>query len=252
MGIRMQTPRLREGAAPVLHSWVKQKPERPAPKQRCSPTKKKKGACGPNKIDEPEDASASCSDPGLDTNMATLQPDLATSPSPTALPSQTTSSLSTTKVSVGTQTTVTTSTQTTQTQTSQTVEVVTTPTRATTDHEYTFVKDSSQTLESYKDYVLKIESKLQGVEEKHKQLKKSVSDLRAQAAIRACMPLQFSKYPTTRIIIDCTEIFIEAPSAMLAQSQTWSNYKHHNTWKALVVDWQSIRQSYHQRFWPFR
>ncbi|KAI8493124.1 hypothetical protein Bbelb_291280 [Branchiostoma belcheri] len=79
-------------AAPVLHSWVKQKPERPAPKKRCSPTKKKKGACGLNKIDEPEDSSACCSDPGLDTNMAILQPDLATSPSPTALPSQTTSS----------------------------------------------------------------------------------------------------------------------------------------------------------------
>ncbi|KAI8493301.1 hypothetical protein Bbelb_293050 [Branchiostoma belcheri] len=80
------------GAAPVLHSWVKQKPERPAPKKRCSPTKKKKGACGLNKIDEPEDSSACCSDPGLDTNMAILQPDLATSPSPTALSSQTTSS----------------------------------------------------------------------------------------------------------------------------------------------------------------
>ncbi|XP_066304508.1 putative nuclease HARBI1 [Branchiostoma lanceolatum] len=56
----------------------------------------------------------------------------------------------------------------------------------------------------------------------------------SQTAIRAAMPVQFSKYPTTRIIIDCTEIFIEAPSAMLAQSQTWSSYKHHNTWKSLV------------------
>ncbi|KAI8514530.1 hypothetical protein Bbelb_071210 [Branchiostoma belcheri] len=56
----------------------------------------------------------------------------------------------------------------------------------------------------------------------------------SQSAVRANMPFEFSKYPTTRIIIDCTEIFIEVPSAMLAQSQTWSNYKHHNTWKALL------------------
>lgn len=41
-------------------------------------------------------------------------------------------------------------------------------------------------------------------------------------------------YPTTRIIIDCTEVFVEIPSSILAQSQTWSNYKHHNTYKVLV------------------
>lgn len=27
---------------------------------------------------------------------------------------------------------------------------------------------------------------------------------------------------------------MEVPSSMLAQSQTWSNYKHHNTFKVLV------------------
>ena len=48
------------------------------------------------------------------------------------------------------------------------------------------------------------------------------------------MPKQFKAYPTTRIIIDRTEIFIEVPSSMKSQSQTWSQYKHHNTWKALV------------------
>jgi len=29
-------------------------------------------------------------------------------------------------------------------------------------------------------------------------------------------------------------LFIEVPSAMKAQSETWSNYKHHNTFKVLV------------------
>ena len=35
-------------------------------------------------------------------------------------------------------------------------------------------------------------------------------------------------------IIDCTEIFIERPSNLTARSQTWSNYKQHNTAKVLI------------------
>lgn len=56
----------------------------------------------------------------------------------------------------------------------------------------------------------------------------------SQECIRMNMPLEFSRYPGTRIIIDCTEVFVETPSSMLAQSETWSNYKHHNTFKVLV------------------
>ena len=57
----------------------------------------------------------------------------------------------------------------------------------------------------------------------------------SQDLIRKNMPKEFiESYHTTRIIIDCTELFIQRPSAMLAQSETWSDYKHNNTWKALV------------------
>ena len=56
----------------------------------------------------------------------------------------------------------------------------------------------------------------------------------SQAMVRKYMPSQFKEYPTTRIIIDGTEVFIQTPSSMVSQSQTWSQYKHHNTWKALV------------------
>ena len=55
-----------------------------------------------------------------------------------------------------------------------------------------------------------------------------------QELVRKNMPQEFSEYPTTRIILDCSEVFIQRPSAMLAQSETWSDYKHHNTWKVLV------------------
>ena len=55
-----------------------------------------------------------------------------------------------------------------------------------------------------------------------------------QELVRKNMPKEFAQYATTRIILDCTELFIQRPSAMLAQSETWSDYKHHNTWKLLV------------------
>ena len=56
----------------------------------------------------------------------------------------------------------------------------------------------------------------------------------SQERIRKDMPQQFKDYPSTRIIIYCTEIFTEIPSTLKSQSQTWSQYKHHNTWKAPV------------------
>lgn len=36
------------------------------------------------------------------------------------------------------------------------------------------------------------------------------------------------------MIIDCTEVFIEQPSDLLARAQVWSNYKHHSTLKFLI------------------
>ena len=42
-------------------------------------------------------------------------------------------------------------------------------------------------------------------------------------------------YPTTRCIVDATKIFIEMPTNPTAQQLTYSNYKNHNTLKALVA-----------------
>ena len=53
--------------------------------------------------------------------------------------------------------------------------------------------------------------------------------------VRANMPQQFkSSYPTTRVILDATEIFIEQPNLPELQQMTFSNYKNHNTFKGLV------------------
>ena len=49
------------------------------------------------------------------------------------------------------------------------------------------------------------------------------------------MSPQFKKYPNARVIIDCTEIFIQCPSSLQNQVVTFSNYKHHNTFKVLVA-----------------
>ena len=41
-------------------------------------------------------------------------------------------------------------------------------------------------------------------------------------------------YPKTRVIIDCTEIFVETPSSSEVQSLLWSEYNHHCTFKLLI------------------
>ena len=56
----------------------------------------------------------------------------------------------------------------------------------------------------------------------------------SQKLVRKYLPKSFKKYPTTPIIFDGTEIFVEIFISLKTQAQTWSNYKHHNTWKALV------------------
>ena len=49
--------------------------------------------------------------------------------------------------------------------------------------------------------------------------------------VQAHMPKVFKDlYPTTRVIIDATEIFVETE----LQQLTFSSYKNHNTFKALV------------------
>jgi len=42
------------------------------------------------------------------------------------------------------------------------------------------------------------------------------------------------KFPSTYAIIDGSELFIQTPSDLYMQSSTWSQYKHHNTFKFLV------------------
>ena len=49
------------------------------------------------------------------------------------------------------------------------------------------------------------------------------------------MPKKFLKrFRNCRVIIDCTEFFIDRPYNLQTRAKTWSNYKHHHTLKALI------------------
>ena len=49
------------------------------------------------------------------------------------------------------------------------------------------------------------------------------------------MPEAFKeKYPSVRVIIDCTEVRCQMPSSLLSNSELFSSYKNHTTLKALV------------------
>ncbi|XP_067280272.1 uncharacterized protein [Pseudorasbora parva] len=53
--------------------------------------------------------------------------------------------------------------------------------------------------------------------------------------VRATMPAKFVEYCSDlRVIVDCTEIRCESPSSLTLQSETFSTYKNHTTFKALI------------------
>lgn len=45
---------------------------------------------------------------------------------------------------------------------------------------------------------------------------------------------QFANFPDLKVILDCTEIFVEKPSSLQANKEVYSNYKSHTTFKYLV------------------
>ncbi|XP_063418869.1 uncharacterized protein LOC134701663 [Mytilus trossulus] len=48
------------------------------------------------------------------------------------------------------------------------------------------------------------------------------------------LPKLFTGHPDTRIVVDCTEFYIDKPTSLKAQWLTWSEYKHSNTFKVLI------------------
>ena len=59
--------------------------------------------------------------------------------------------------------------------------------------------------------------------------------LPSRAQVDQHMPADFKdKYPSTMVIIDCTEIRCQMPKSLLLNSELFSSYKNHTTLKGLV------------------
>ena len=57
----------------------------------------------------------------------------------------------------------------------------------------------------------------------------------SRAKVNQHMPADFKdKYPSTRVIIDCTEIRCQRPKSLRLNSELFSSYKNHTTLKGLV------------------
>lgn len=63
---------------------------------------------------------------------------------------------------------------------------------------------------------------------------KALNRFPSREKIASCLPLSMQEFPSLRIILDCTEIYIQKSSSLVNQNLTFSNYKHHNTMKFLV------------------
>ncbi|CAN7946682.1 unnamed protein product, partial [Ixodes hexagonus] len=52
--------------------------------------------------------------------------------------------------------------------------------------------------------------------------------------LQAYLPDAFTRFADTRVVLDGTEVRVQKPSSLAAQRQTFSYYKHYNTYKAVV------------------
>jgi hypothetical protein len=64
---------------------------------------------------------------------------------------------------------------------------------------------------------------------------KCMSKIPSRHKNQTCLPNSFKPFLNCRIIIDCTEVFTSVSrKSMNIQKDTYSNYKHRNTWKVLI------------------
>lgn len=64
--------------------------------------------------------------------------------------------------------------------------------------------------------------------------KKLMRKIPSREKNRKCLPNAFLSCSSCRIVLDATEVMSDKPIQMLFQRETFSAYKHYNTWKALI------------------
>lgn len=63
----------------------------------------------------------------------------------------------------------------------------------------------------------------------------------SKTQVKKTMPYCFRKmYPNCRVIMDCTEVYTETPTALDIAAALWSDYKQHHTFKFLVAITQEV------------
>jgi hypothetical protein len=65
-------------------------------------------------------------------------------------------------------------------------------------------------------------------------LSKLLCELPSRSVVTENQSKAMRDFEDVRVILDCTEIFVQNPSKLDARKQVYSNYKHHNTFKFLV------------------
>lgn len=68
--------------------------------------------------------------------------------------------------------------------------------------------------------------------------------------LQARVPKCFEKFSDTRVVLDCTEVFIQNPSSLENKSLTYSSYKSHDTFKALVGVSMTGAVVFVSKLWP--
>ncbi|XP_061195756.1 uncharacterized protein LOC133203982 [Saccostrea echinata] len=63
---------------------------------------------------------------------------------------------------------------------------------------------------------------------------KELNPFPSRDIIQRNMPSCFHSFSNLRVILDCTEIFIQRSSSLINQNQSFSHYKHHTTLKFLI------------------
>ena len=56
----------------------------------------------------------------------------------------------------------------------------------------------------------------------------------SEEAVKAHLPDVFDNYSDTQVVLDCTELRCQTPNSLLLQSEVFSNYKSHCTFKGLI------------------
>ncbi|XP_061172879.1 uncharacterized protein LOC133182161 [Saccostrea echinata] len=67
----------------------------------------------------------------------------------------------------------------------------------------------------------------------HKELK-DLNPFPSRDVVQRNMPTCFKSFQNLRVILDCTEIFIQKSNSLINQNQSFSHYKHHTTLKFLI------------------